>query len=114
VKTGEMYVYVLANPKAKFTQPRSLNNAIYEFDKHGNLKVLIDGELKFCDTPPKPDDNWDLVREPVDFMTAINSESEIMYENWIDYASVDMVLDILANKMQGTALRMINGKWYIK
>jgi len=57
---------------------------------------------------------WELVPEPVDFMTAINSEKKIKYENWTKYYKLSSALEIMATKGFVISREMLNGKWFVE
>jgi len=110
MKTGEMYTYALANPKAEF---KSVGEKLGDFTAHFNeAGKLIDkhGDLVF----PRCDMNWELVPESVDFMTAINSEKNIRYENWTKYYKLSSALEIMATKGFVISREMLNGKWFVE
>ena len=97
-----MYAYALVNPNADFIKKD--NRIVYHFDESGELAF---GSRK-AQTIPRLDDEWELVREPVDFMTAINSgklvklfdvKESFEYRHW---------------KYWDLALDRINGKWLIE
>lgn len=119
MKTWEMVKALTENPKASFVPSQERENPV----------SLIDGVLCWTkkETPfqlnvrPKnpigsitpsgtlENYDWELVRETVDFMTAINSRKRVRpkgsyfdkygFRSWIEW---DLSLDI------------INGKWYIE
>ena len=105
-----MYTYALANPKAEF---KSVGEKLGDFTAHFNeAGKLIDkhGDLVF----PRCDMNWELVPESVDFMTAINSEKNIRYENWTKYYKLSSALEIMATKGFVISREMLNGKWFVE
>lgn len=56
------------------------------------------------------DAEWEIIREAVDFMTAINSGKKIRSEFWNDGFEIDAELE---NSAFPVTLSEINGKWYI-
>lgn len=58
--------------------------------------------------------DWQLLRKPVDFMTAINSRKRIMFEEWLNFYEIDKAFEILAEASHDSARRMVNGKWFIE
>ena len=58
--------------------------------------------------------NWELVPEPVDFMTAINSEKNIRYENWVRYYRLGSAFEIMVGKSPVILREMLNGKWFVE
>lgn len=105
MKTWEVYKIVLENPKAKFR--RMSDGEVYYFSDQthcirrdgGNGSMLTD----------RYDEDWELVREPVDFMTAINSGKAIRGENFTLANSGELFLG-----HQQLSPADINGKWYIE
>ena len=57
---------------------------------------------------------WELVPEPVDFMTAVNSGKRIKHEEWELYRELGDVLDILGGASDTNIADKINGKWFIE
>jgi len=107
LKTWEMIKALTENTKLKA--------------KSDNLTVHpVDGGLKYCDCSLRGqhvelsreslDYEWELVREPVDFMTAINSDKRISTEDRsIHLCGANWLL-----QNSGLTLAQINGKWYIE
>ena len=103
MKTGEMYTYALVNPNAKFYRT-NLNNAVYKF-LNGHL-VYSDNDKFSCEVT-KLDEDWELVREEVNFMTAVNSGKRIR--------PVDHTIDgFLRFTEWDLSLKMINGLWLVE
>ena len=114
MKTGEMYTYALANPKAEFIRP-DLNNAIYKFSEKGVLLVRAAGTFVVSDLPPKPNEDWELVPQEVTWQEAISA--------WLDgeevvckhkggeaiFVSGGINMALYADKE-----KFKYGKWYIK
>lgn len=105
MKTGEIFTMELTNPGAKFKSiGQQFGDHVAHFNAVGKL-VDEDGELVF----PTYDMDWELIRKPVDFMTAVNSGKRIKPNVGIwDYASPDLWVRNLLE------LHLINGKWLIK
>lgn len=57
---------------------------------------------------------WELVREPVTFMGAVNSGKKIRFEHWEFYYTLNDALELLSNNPPCMTEEMINGKWYIE
>jgi hypothetical protein len=61
------------------------------------------------------DYKWTLVKKPVDFMTAINSDRKIKYETWCSYYKLSDTLELLKSTGNSSDIvRLINGKWYVE
>lgn len=109
MKTGEMYTMALENPKAKFICLTEGPNKgkIYVTEPSGILREDISIGCNAC--IPSVSEDWELVREPVDFMTAINSGKNMRpvgHEDW-NYPK-----EWLAKRV--IKLEWVNGKWYIE
>ena len=118
MKTWEMIKGLMENPKLKFK---------YNTGSESGVVANINGGIKIieCSSIPSNTDtlrlhhgfmklDWEPVHEPVDFMTAINSGKDIRYDNWNTFNTISATLSILSDKVLSTALRMIQGKWYIE
>jgi hypothetical protein len=105
MKTGEMYNTALANPEAIFL--RKSDGHKYRFTERGYLNC--DDSRHFA--VPKPNEEWELVREPVDFMTAINSGKIIRSEYWNNGEKFDP-----GNREALVAIttKCFFGKWFIE
>lgn len=106
MKTGEMYMLNVVNPNAKFM--RVMDQTQHKFVKG----YLVDQENFAVSPNPRSDEDWELVREPVDFMTAINSGENIISEFW--KAGEHLNSDIPRDDFFRVSADEINGKWYIE
>ena len=114
MKTGEMYTYVLANPKAEFTRSR-INDVVYKFSEKGVLLVRAADTFVVSDLPPKPNEDWELVPQEVTWQEAISA--------WLDgeevackhkggeaiFLSGGINMALYADKE-----KLKYGKWYIR
>jgi len=98
-----MYAYAEKNPGAKFRRAR--NGYIYHFNE---LSELICGGIGAVSVP-QLNEEWELVREPVDFLTAINSGKNIRAHTEGGFAHPEWWL--LGGRL---TLELINNKWYIE
>jgi len=103
MKTGEMYMMALANPNAKFHKVR--NNLDYYFNELG---MLYTENSDRSVEPPIADEDWELVPETVDFMTAINSGKMIKSCVNEHFHTVEWYLEY------SPSLKEINGNWQIE
>ena len=106
MKTGELYTYALTNPNSKF---KSLTEG-HNYNKifkilNGILVEDIKNGCSLC--IPNVNEDWELIREFVDFMTAINSGKMIRGERFAQFHEVDYYVHCLE-------LGDINGKWEIE
>jgi hypothetical protein len=110
------------NPKLRF---KAQDDTIAEVSVNGCLVVKDnegdEGEIRIeggCATFPP--DEWELVREPVDFMTAVNSGKKFKPETWFTHiGDEDGYRDLYDNLAmfkgrQCLNLKTLNGKWYIE
>jgi len=104
MKTGEMYTHVLNNPEARFHR-LNMNNASYGFVNG----TLVYGENKIATEIPRPDEDWELVPQPVDFLTAVNSGKKIRPDD--EPAKIHGF-----NELGYWSLNIdrINGKWLVE
>ena len=120
MNTLEMMAALHKNPKLKFEHKkgdrkrvmRISNNGYFYLDIYKNDELIPDslGGGGFNGNV-NAEYEWELVREPVDFMTAINSGKRIRSEYWPEDQSVPMMV-------KGVSLQVckleINGKWFIE
>lgn len=100
MKTHEVYMIGLENLKAEFV--RQFDGGKYRFS-NGCLFDESGSSAKYV----RANEEWDLVQEPVDFMTAINSGKRIRPEgHTLFYAAEEWC-------SKGLNHALINGKWYI-
>ena len=109
MKTWEVYKIALENPKAKF---RRLSHDYISF-------IGDEGKLQIVDNPcsypvANVDEDWELVREPVDFMTAVNSGKRIKHKEWISFHPIDEALEIVSCKDIRVTVQILNENWYIE
>lgn len=119
MKTWEMYKYALENPKAKF---RSLGEGMdcgKVYKSSGDILTLdIRNGVGLC--VPRIDGEWELVREPVDFMTAVRAYADgktITCEfDTSDHTYKPSLLTHMRDQFGDpvTISEMLKGKWYIK
>ena len=109
MKTWEMYRTVLLNPKAKFKGiSEGLNKGkTFEISPNDLLREEIKDGCHAC--IPGVNEDWELVENPVDFITALNSGLNIRCEEDQGYVGIDFYLS-------GRVLtkEILNGKWYIE
>ncbi|WP_407310604.1 hypothetical protein [Desulfosporosinus sp. SB140] len=113
MKTWEVLKLALENRSIKVK--RLSHGDICYIDDQGQIKIVDrHGQYPLI----KVDEEWELVREPVDFMTAINSGKLIRSELWNRYdhhacnfprQPIDTSCDIFQ-----LGKKEINGKWYIE
>jgi len=117
MKTWEMIKELTENRDAKFKCTNGCNidprrDYVIGCDKEGYIRFFEHGEFRdaFFDIHNKFDWDWELVRQPVDFMTAANSgklvmpigppdADEIGFRSWTSWR---------------LSLDMINGKWLVE
>jgi len=114
MKTWEMIKELTDNRDTKFKctngciiDPR--RDFVIGCDKEGYIRFFEHGEFRdaFFDIHNKFDWDWELVRQPVDFLTAVNSGKRIR--------PVDHTIDgFLRFNEWSLNLEMINGKWFIE
>jgi len=113
MKTWEMMKELTNNKNLKFTcvrqpgNPISIINNILCWERSGNPV-----EFNF-ESPNKVGTieryEWEPVREPVDFMTAINSDKKIRPHDYPNFCSVNCWFNLgLITKDR------INNKWYVE
>jgi len=108
LKTWEVYKIALENPKARFTSKNSPLVYFFENDKPRFMISDKSGGSEVSYDLLDLNGEWELKREPVDFMTAINSGKNIKSCTNASFHSVDWYLRI------GCALVEINGLWEIE
>ena len=111
MKTWEMYKYSLENPDSMFIRKDGTNCGFTHegclFDINGNYPRNI-----------LANEEWELVRQPVDFMTAVNSEKLFKPESWIygtndEFRSLYDNLEMFSGR-QCVQVKILNGKWLIE
>ena len=103
MKTGEMYMTNLVNPRSTFIRSDGEN---CRFSSDGclyNLKGNYPRKIT-------ADEEWELVRKPVDFMTAVNSGKRIQSNRCLGFHPISWYLE---GKGRPT-LEEVNGKWLIE
>lgn len=100
MKTHEVYEFGLEHPKAEFIRfdggkYRFSNGCL--FDESGTSARYV-----------RANEEWELVREAVDFMTAINSGKRIRAEGY----TLSYTVEEWCSK--GLNCALINGKWYVE
>ena len=106
MKTWEVYKNELEQPKQIYL--RKSDEINYCFDVHRGLLPCEWQDAIW--TTIKIDDEWELARQPVDFMTAINSGKYIKPSGLsFNFMSVSYWLNTYV-----LSLGKINGKWLIE
>ena len=123
MKTWEMIKELTENPDKEFIsymkkgfgdvlKTQSIKGAIRFSNEEDNWhEVLIGVDL---------DREWEEIKKPVDFMTALKSRKFVKVEHelatYTDYERIDLVLVDLADNLYpyGFAEVIENGKWYIQ
>lgn len=107
MKTWEVYKIALENPEARFKRVDDETGFEYFFElgkpKFMSQDSVVDSSWDLIRTNYE----WELIREPVDFMTAVNSGKNIRpcttsgnsFHHWSFWA---------------LSINGINGKWYIE
>ena len=106
MKTGDLYTYARTYLDAKFkslTEGHNYNK-IFKIS-NGILVEDIKNGCSLC--IPNVNEDWELIRETVDFMTAINSGKRIKGERFANFHDVNYFIHRLE-------LEDINGKWEIE
>jgi len=106
MKTGDLYTYALTylNAKYKSVTEGQNYNKIFKIS-NGILVEDIKNGVSIC--IPDVNEDWELIREYVDFMTAINSGKRIKGERFANFHEIDYYVHCLE-------LGDINGKWEIE
>ena len=113
MKIGEMISAICKDPSLKFVNDD--NKLVFAkadpfcigFIDHCSKFWLLD----MCEMDLRS--NWQLVREPTDFMTAVNSGRKVKSERWSRFYPLSEVYGILG-ACPLDAIDVINGKWYIE
>lgn len=119
METWEAIKALSENPKLKFVD--ELKCVVGICPDTGRV-MWMNGERKedfiiYSNAPGNVDNlhiNWELVREPVDFMTAANSSKRIKHESWYTWHNIDKACVLIGNSMHNDSIKLINGKWYIE
>ncbi|SHN77455.1 hypothetical protein [Desulfitobacterium chlororespirans] len=108
LKTWEVYKMALENPKAKFN--RLAHRETFELNEKGQLISILSDTTRTDYACPKINEDWELVREPVDFMTAVNSGKSISDERGlVTRCTPEWLLE------RGMlSIELINSKWFIE
>ena len=119
MKTWEMLRELSENPLLKFKD--NSGSTVGISDKTGRVDWLNGDKEEvfviYSHAPGNVDNlhlNWELVPEPVDFMTAINSEKNIRYENWVRYYRLGSAFEVMVGKSPVILREMLNGKWFVE
>jgi len=107
MKTGDLYTYARTYLDAKYkslTEGQNYNK-IFKIS-NGILVEDIKNGCSIC--IPDVNEDWELVREQVDFMTAINSDKKIKGERYREFHNAIYYFD------HYLTLEDINGKWEIE
>ena len=104
MKTWEVYKNELEQPKQIYL--RKLDGVNYRFDIYRGLLPCEWREAMW--TTIKADDEWELVRKPVNFMTAVNSGKMIK-------GPLDNAFHEVKYQLSGVlTLDEVNSKWLIE
>lgn len=119
LKTWEVYKLALENPKANFN--RVAHKEIFKLNEKGQLVTIFSDAEKTDYACPRIDEDWELVQEPVDFMTAIKAYAEgkrirvVWSSDERIYGTKDKAYPILDNRGEGISVEeMLDGLWYIE
>lgn len=106
LSTGDMYNYAKDHPGARFKRLRASSpDLLYYFNDTGDLIVNNTG-VRTSDFP-QLNEQWELIPQAVDFMTAANSDRKIRPED--DPFAGFHKLDCWSMTKE-----RINGKWFIE
>jgi len=119
LKTREMIKELTENPEKRFHYNTGSESGVIE-----NIQGDIMVAERSC-KPHKPSElilhrgfmkiDWELVREPVNFMTAINSGKRIKpWGTTFAFMDFGQVLFYLGSANVEVAFKQINGKWLIE
>lgn len=114
MKTGEIYMMALTNPKAKFKSiGQQFGDHVAHFNAVGKL-VDKEGELVF----PTYDMDWEPITDPMNFMTAANSGKRFKPESWVfntdnEFRSLYDNLEMFSGRGMAQ-VKILNGKWLIE
>lgn len=106
MKTGEMLTYLLDHPEAKFKRLNG-GDVLYGLI---TSKTITNLKLNVPAGSLRVDEDWELVPEAVDFMTAINSGKRITCERRV-ISNCDPDWILTHNCL---TVGLINSKWYIE
>jgi len=116
MKTGEMITSLTDNRDAKFKCANGCivnpnRDFIIGCDKDGYIKFFEHGEFRdaYFDIHKKLDWEWELIRNQVEFMTAVNSGKRIRPVGQLDFIDVETVLGSFY-----LTIPLVNGKWEIE
>ena len=116
-KTGEMIIKLEENPQKEFIRTR--DGLVIRTDEKGYL--VWEGGHNWINLG----DEWEEVKKPVDFITAVKSGKHVgvEYSAGVEYRGVkygemslpDLFYELQQDYSDKTIRQMIlNGKWYIK
>ena len=112
MKTWEMIKELTENPSKEFT--RKSDGLHIKTNKYGEL--IWDSGYQFL----RLYHDWKEVKQPVDFMTALNSRQFVLVEHelatYTDYERLDLIMVDLADNLNSYEFAEVieNGKWYIE
>ena len=116
MKISQVMTHLEENPKLKFTDLKQ-EVEIY-VDESGFLMAKYRGQFPGFDGNIEFHNDWQIVREPVDFMTALNNGRNIKpAEGDFEYTSSQAWLRILGNGcyLAGKPwVDYVNSKWYVE
>ena len=116
MKTWEMIKELTENPEKEFVQKNNKKFHVF-MTVDGEVFYGIDGDGQ---TKPLVLDNWlkqewEEVKEPVDFKEAINSGKCIKPATWdTDYWDLSLLMHALSDYDDEDIREIINGEWYIE
>ena len=105
------------NPDKRFTNSKvpngayvalNPNNIIYWYGIEQTIRPL---EIDMFDAKYL---EWEEVKEPVDFMTAVASGKRIKHEKWADFYELHEMFDGMSLISDNSSRKTILGKWYVE
>ena len=128
MKINEVYEGLIENGDNVYEMEKNGQRYVLRRTEYGYFYLDIYNSLGCLINPEKgdggfngnllPGDEWNLVRKPVDFMTAVNSGKLFKPESWI-WNSDDKFRNLYDNLQMFSGRQMVqakilNGKWYIE